>query len=126
MFWEAGSHRQHENEYLNIGRVVMPDSVFLVEGRSGCMPGRGSLTSRLYSALVHLSTAIICIISASILGFAGAFGGALAIYSVRYLTDSLIVTDGVDDSSTDPTFTFYFNVPYLFPGLEYPNETFTS
>ena len=115
----------YNKEYIFNDRLIA-EPVFIVEGRSGCMPGRNSLATRLYSALVHLSTAIVCIISASILGFAGAFGGALAIYSVRYLTDSLIVTDGVDDPSADPTFTFYFDVSGFFPGIEYQNETIAS
>ena len=88
------------------------------------MPGRASLASRLYSALVHLTTAIVCIISASTLGFAGAFGGALAIYCVRTLTGSLIVDDGVTDPSADPTYTLYFNVSNIYSGTASPNETF--
>lgn len=87
------------------GRRSMPqDEPFIVPRRE---------EGFIYSAILRIITVITCMISATVLGFSAAFGGALAVYTVRYITDTLIVApvDGVgDDPSPDDCVTYYYNI----------------
>lgn len=72
-----------------------------MEDRNPFTYARGREDPLWYKTLVRIATTVVCVLSATVLGFSAAFGGALAVYSVRLLTDTLIVQDG---TSYDPGF----------------------
>jgi len=85
--------------------------------------------STLYAIIVRVATLISCVISASILGFAAAFGGAFAVYSVRLLTDTLLTNQSLADDPVDdptPTTSFYFYLPGFFNSTLYPYDSFNA
>lgn len=73
--------------------------------------------------LVRLCTIAITIGATTVLGFSAAFGGALAVYAVRFMTDTIIASPNNDYAPSDPdngSFFVYYTMYYLFNGTVHP------